>query len=324
MGTYKGIQGYSIPNLSSDPGTLADVVGQLWYNSSSGKFKVCVQAAGAWSSGPSVNTQRYRFAGGAGTTTSAMIAGGYTAPSPGNRDSVEEYNGTAWSSETSLPVATADTVTWGTQTAAVTLGGNAPSPSNNTQLYNGARWTLSSNTLPWTAARIGGAGTQTAGIAAGGDPAVSNSAEWNGTAWTDTGAYPANGSNLMLCGTQTATLGLGGGNPGIGVTTYNGSTWTVNPASMSNARGEAGYSTQGTQTASMVVNGPVSGPSATSMTESFNGTSWTEIADMSTARSSMGSCGTQANMMCISGSPNTTATEVWDGAPVTAKIVTVS
>ena len=57
MATYKGIQGYSVQKLSSDP-TASEAVGQLWYNSSTGKFKVGVQAAGAWASGGNLNTAR--------------------------------------------------------------------------------------------------------------------------------------------------------------------------------------------------------------------------------------------------------------------------
>ena len=50
MATYKGIQGYTVQKLSSDP-TAAEAVGQLWYNSGDGAFKVATQSAGAWSAG---------------------------------------------------------------------------------------------------------------------------------------------------------------------------------------------------------------------------------------------------------------------------------
>ena len=50
MATYKGIQGYSVQKLSSDP-TASEAVGQLWYNSGTGKFKISVAGAGAWASG---------------------------------------------------------------------------------------------------------------------------------------------------------------------------------------------------------------------------------------------------------------------------------
>ena len=55
MATYKGIQGYSVQKLSSDP-TVTDTIGQLWYNSTTGKFKISTQGAGAWASGGDLNT----------------------------------------------------------------------------------------------------------------------------------------------------------------------------------------------------------------------------------------------------------------------------
>ena len=42
MATYKGIQGYTVQKLSDDP-TASEAAGQLWYNSTSGKFKISVQ-----------------------------------------------------------------------------------------------------------------------------------------------------------------------------------------------------------------------------------------------------------------------------------------
>jgi hypothetical protein len=57
MATYKGIQGYTVDNLSSDP-PAAQSVGQLWYNSTSGTFKIGTQSAGAWSAGGDLNTGR--------------------------------------------------------------------------------------------------------------------------------------------------------------------------------------------------------------------------------------------------------------------------
>ena len=46
MATYKGIQGYTVQKLSSDP-TASEVVGQLWYNSTTGAFKIGTEAGGA-------------------------------------------------------------------------------------------------------------------------------------------------------------------------------------------------------------------------------------------------------------------------------------
>jgi hypothetical protein len=57
MATYKGIQGFSIQNLSADPSN--PIEGQVWYNSTSNVWKVEeVTAAGAWATGNNLNTAR--------------------------------------------------------------------------------------------------------------------------------------------------------------------------------------------------------------------------------------------------------------------------
>jgi hypothetical protein len=50
MSEYKGIKGFSIQSLSADP---ADPnIGQVWYNSTSGSWKVTsATTAGAWATG---------------------------------------------------------------------------------------------------------------------------------------------------------------------------------------------------------------------------------------------------------------------------------
>ena len=44
MATYKGIQGYTVQSLASDPSPV--VTGQLWYNSASNVWKVVVDDGG--------------------------------------------------------------------------------------------------------------------------------------------------------------------------------------------------------------------------------------------------------------------------------------
>jgi hypothetical protein len=50
MATYKGIQGFTIQNLSADPSN--PIEGQVWYNSTSNVWKVEeATTAGAWATG---------------------------------------------------------------------------------------------------------------------------------------------------------------------------------------------------------------------------------------------------------------------------------
>jgi hypothetical protein len=75
MSEYKGIKGFSIQSLSADP---ADPnIGQVWYNSTSGSWKVTsVTTAGTWATGNNLNTARYLLGAG-GTQTAALVFAGY-------------------------------------------------------------------------------------------------------------------------------------------------------------------------------------------------------------------------------------------------------
>jgi len=46
MSTYKGIQGYTVQILASDPSASADTEGQIWYNSTTGLYKLVVNDGG--------------------------------------------------------------------------------------------------------------------------------------------------------------------------------------------------------------------------------------------------------------------------------------
>ena len=63
-----------------------------------------------------------------------------------------------------------------------------------------------------------------------------------------------------------------------------------------------------------------SNPGVTAVTEQYNGSSWTEVSDLATARAALGSGknGTTDSGIVFGGSSNTTATEEWNtGAAVT-------
>jgi hypothetical protein len=93
MATYKGIQGFTIQNLSADPSN--PIEGQVWYNSTSNVWKVEeATTVGSWASGGNLNTARYGLAG-AGLQTTGLGFGGYTTANTG---ATEEYNGSTWAS----------------------------------------------------------------------------------------------------------------------------------------------------------------------------------------------------------------------------------
>ena len=73
MATYKGIKGFNIQTVSSDPSV--PFVGQVWYNSTSATVKYFAIQAAAWSTGGNKTDTSYSLAG-AGTQTAGLAFGG--------------------------------------------------------------------------------------------------------------------------------------------------------------------------------------------------------------------------------------------------------
>jgi hypothetical protein len=215
----------------------------------------------------------------AGIKSAGAIFGGFS-PAFGNAIStVEEFN------------ITANTVTAG----AWASGGNLGTARN----------------------RLGGAGTQTAGLAfggsvspGGGEPTVANlSEEYDGSSWTEGNNLGTSRYGVQGCGIQTAALAVGGViNPnsasGAAKDTeeYDGSSWTAQPdtTNIFYLDGVAG-----TQTAA-VIRGGAGGPPgpAGNYTEEYNGSSWTaNPGTIGTARYAGSFIGTQTAAIYCGGEP---------------------
>ena len=229
-----------------------------------------------------------------------------------------------WASGGAYPVGVEAITGFGTQTAAVGIGGeSAPGPTINTvNEYNGTSW-AGGTVYPSTARSAGTTGILAAGLVVGGntapgaEPTLNQTGQYDGTNWTTGGVYPAVGASVGVSGTQTAALGAGayftpGGSPGsTQCNEYNGASWTSAPV-LNTARYNAGNS--GTTTSSLVIGGS---PGQGLTVESFNGTSWTSLSNkplntsncMTTA--SVATADTTAN---FSSDPSySNATELYDG-----------
>lgn len=114
-----------------------------------GGLNVCLTReynGSSWSTGPNLPTGRLGASGG-GTANDAKVAGGKqcapAAPTIQSLTVVEDYNGTAWSTGTSLPDCRQNMASGGTTTCMWTIGGNkqaAPAGSPNTQCCDGYIW----------------------------------------------------------------------------------------------------------------------------------------------------------------------------------------
>ena len=337
MATYKGIQGYSVQNLSSDP-TASGAEGQLWYNSNTGKFRIAVTGAGAWASGGDMNTVRSQTAG-VGTPTAALAAGGNT---PGvTRDFCETYDGTTWTEGNNINTARRAAVGAGSTGAGMIVAGSTPSPpeiTGTTEIYDGTSWSTSPASLTRAGGTIGLAiagASSTSALVFGGEPDSPTygaySETWNGTAWTEGNNLTTGRAHMAGAGIVTAALGSGGYLVGVSPTatdkveSYDGTSWTETSTDLGTARYKLGGS--GTSTACIVYGG---NPGSLTVTESFNGTTWTEVADLGTATAAMGNAqaptNTNASALAIGGyAPSYSAiTQEWDDPVYSVKTVTVS
>ena len=191
--------------------------------------------------------------------------------------------------------------------------------------YNGSTWTEVTD-LPAATYSAGMAGTQTAGLFFQGNSpsaaSVAETYEYDGTNWTDGGDCNVAKNASSGCGTQTAGLSMFG-EPGVSSDEYNGTAWTAGGNGNTERYGVGGW---GTQTAAGVAGGY--GPGYTNITELYDGSSWTEVADLSTSRANLGSGrnGAQTAGLVFGGDrpANSNATEEFTGEYAAAATVTSS
>ena len=148
---------------------------------------------------------------------------------------------------------------------------------------------------------LAGAGTQTAGLAFGGDGGTATE-EYNGSSWTAGGALNTGRSNLGGMGTQTAALGMGGYGPGALSFTesYNGTSWTALSAT---DLGRYNAAAAGTQTLGIFFGG-FGATALLSATSEWDGTNWsTSPATMSAPKANIGGAGTFTAAISFGGSP---------------------
>jgi hypothetical protein len=330
MATYKGIQGYSVQKLSDDP-TASEAAGQLWYNSTSGKFKISTEGAGAWAAGGAINTGRSYLAG-AGSNTAGIVFGGTV---PGGRTAdTETYNGTTWTETSNLVQSRDRLMSCGqVNTAVLGFGGYISGPvgkTNLTELWNGSAWTEVGD-MQANKAAAGAAGTSTSGVVAGGSPngaPTVDSESWNGSSWSEVANLNTARTNLAAAGESNTSALMIGGTPGsdpffAGAESWNGTAWTE-VADLNAAR--RALMASGTSTLALAWGGRTPPNTVVASNESWNGTAWTEVADLSTVmqEGTGSSITTNTSAFSTGGSPAVTATEIWDDPVYTIKTVTVS
>jgi hypothetical protein len=273
MATYKGIKGFNIQTVSSDP--PAPFTGEVWFNSTSGTVKYFAVLSAAWATGGNLTTGR-RMLGGAGTQTAGLAFGGRSTDPSSN--ATEEYGGTSWTNGGNMGTGRSELGGTGTQTAGLAFGGGAPSKTDATEEYDGSSWTAG-GALSSATDKVTGTGTQTAGLAIGGEPPGNPTAltqEYNGSSWTAGGTLGTGRYLMGAAGTQTAALAFGGA-PGNKTNTeeYNGTSWTAGGVLNDGVAEQAGFGLQtaAISTASLnTARKQVAGAGTTTVGLAFGGT----------------------------------------------------
>ena len=311
--------GSGIPSVASDPPSPS--AGDVWYNTTSNAFKYLgATATGSWATGGNLNTGRFYIAG-AGTQTSTLAAGGETPPGTVVA-TTEAYNGSAWTSVTSMNNPRFFTGSAGESNTSALVFGRYDPASGITESWDGTSWTEVGD-MNTGRGRFGGTGTKTAALAAGGGPpndGTTATETWNGSSWTSVTSLNTARGYVNTGGTYTSALTVAGLSPpgtvlGV-VESWNGSAWTE-VADVATPAGQRSVFGQDNNNILAVGNG---------LTELWNGSAWTETTDLSNPRGNTGTANSSpagSNLVFGGSSPNT-ATEEWTGAgsPVTKTVTT--
>jgi len=275
-----------LPPSTPAAGYSDAIVGQMYYNSTSGQFKAIKNGGapiGTWASSDSINTARTN-AGSSGQApfNSCVIFGGSEPP---HSTKTESYNGSAWTELNDLNTARNDGGSSGVLTTAGFFGGTSSVGPDSAlhEIWNGSSWTETTDLNTGRQALPGFGGSSTSSVAAGGsNPGVQALTEyWNGSSWTEVNNLNTAREAGSAAGIFTAGI-LSSGTTGsvtAAAETWNGSSWTT-VASLNAGRTNA--KTSGNSSLAVTFGG--SSPSYTGATESWDGSSWTEVADLGTAR----------------------------------------
>ncbi len=211
-----------------------------------------------WAAGGTMGTAR-TVSEGAGSQTSAYIAGGRTTNNPftytGN---TEEYDGSTWTAGGSIGSAAYYGLRSGigTQTAGLIASGiliGNPGYQTTAKEYDGTSWTAA-NPVNTAGGRIGGAGIQTSGIIFGGTSRTTASEEYNGTSFTSGNSLNTGRPGAVGAGNDnTNVIAFGGNVPNGETEQYNGTSWATISATLGTARDDG--TSAGTQTSALYAGG---------------------------------------------------------------------
>jgi hypothetical protein len=305
MAEYKGIKGFKVQTVSTDPAAS-------------------IPATGTWASGQS------NSGGPSGQTDAIAVSG--ASPTAVNVGNVELYDGSAWTETTDVNTARRAGGGTGGQPAAVIAGGYiGPLNTGATELWNGSTWTETTDLNTARRQFTGSFGTTDSSsdlLVCGAFPPTGATEIWNGSAWTEVNDLNTGRADGASMGTSTLAGLVAGGqsspSPIPGQTAFaeswNGTSWTEVAEFNTNRMNLGGA---GAQTNGFIFGGNLD-PGAFAGTELWNGTSWTELNDLALARYGNGGGGSTNAAISFggadSGDTTVAATEEWNAGAINSTL----
>ena len=323
MSEYKEIHGSKVQYLSSDP--TNPLLGQIWYNSTTNTLKGQVYvSSSSWATGGAMNTARRQVAGFGESPTTAVVVCGQNPPALAN---TEEYSGSSWTNVTANPQVRVKPFGTGTLTAGLVGGGESgPSSGTNSGEYDGTSWTNSA-TIPLTMYDSVAFGPISAAVVTHGpqspDTAVLLYAA--GGTWTTGTSSPQKLGAGSGAGTATAGIVMGESTMIANTFEYDSGTWSAG-GSLNTGRARAASNVAAPRDQAMLFGGNAPSTNELTSTELYDGTCWSSLPNMATARRGLGGAGSSStSALAFAGytGSDTAATEEFSGAgPATVTLST--
>ena len=321
-----------LPPSTPVAGYSDSVVGDMYYNSSTGQFKAIKQGVGSWATGGDLNNGRGQIGSASisGNTTGFGF-GGWDGPASAVRSYAEQYDGTSWTEGPDMPGTARLAGAFGVNTSCISAGGStgpsgAPIAPGAFE-WNGSSWSNGGSMNNARRNSTGAGISESAGrVFGGGDnpgPAQAYNESYNGTAFTE--ETDLNTARIGLMGFGTTTDAVGAGGDTLVVEQWNGSSWTEISEILQktdNSGGRCGSSSSD----GMIF---TRDQSSSMITQKWDGTSWTELADLSVSRyNNSGGGPSSSNALSFGGygppSPQMVSTEEWEVPDFAIKTVTTS
>ena len=263
----------------------------------------------SWTEVGDLNLGRQYLAGGGPSTAALIFSGGPGPAVAGSPTATESWNGSSWATVNILNTgrtSASGIVGPSASTFALVVGGQTPPVIAQTEAWDGSTWSEVGDLATARAQAAGNsAASTTAGLVAGGQPGYLSACE----EWTTASPPVSVAQEGQVWYNSSSNVLKSFGKQGTAVWSSGGNLNTTRNNNMGTGATSATMLTFGGKTTE-----PSPTPNVTTFTESYDGSTWTEVANLNQKRWSGASFGSQTSAICASGADTPPPTYVVDRA----------